>query len=160
MEIRGQTCKLHARHKTPLHATCDYDFEEAGGDLLWLIWRGSDRNPTILPVLIEHRGLQLVRVHRNLYCALSSPFLFSPPTNCTRWWIVSEPRTSRSPFLSQPSRVEGGGNGGGGEAQHATCLLHAPLEITLYATCYMRLRGQSTVSSKQGMTRTGLAINF
>ena len=80
MGPREQTYKLHARHKTPLHATGDYDFEEEGGDLLWLIWRGSDRNPTILPVLIEHRGLQLVRIQMNLYCALSSPVLFSPPT--------------------------------------------------------------------------------
>ena len=142
MGPRGQTYKLHARHKTPLHATCDYDFEEAGGDLLWLIWRGSDRNPTILPVLlIEHRGLQLVRVHRNLYCALSSPVLFSPPTNCTRWWIVSEPRTSRSPFLSQPSRVEGGGNGGGGEAQHATRAARN------HAICYMLHASQGSKHS-------------
>ena len=147
MGHRGQTYKLHARHKTPLHAThatCDYDFEEAGGDLLWLIWRGSDRNPTILPVLlIEHRGLQLVRVHRNLYCALSSPFLFSPPTNCTRWWIVSEPRTSRSPFLSQPSRVEGGGNGWGG----VTCYMLATCAAQNHAICYMLHASQGSKHS-------------
>ena len=38
--------------------------------------------------------------------------------------------------------VSYGGNGGCGEALHATCLLHAPPEITLHATCYMQAGGQ------------------
>ena len=75
---------LHARYmrdtktRYMLHATMI--LEEEGEIYYGLIWRGSDANSCNFACLIEHCGLQLVRVHR-IPTAPSPPLsvLFRPP---------------------------------------------------------------------------------